>query len=115
MLVEVSLDAGNSNQPLIVVDGNALNNDTFVGNVTPSVGSNSPSSAEQASFSSRMGDINQNDIESINILKGAGATALYGIRGANGGVVITTKKGKNGALKVAYSTSVSFNEVNKYP
>lgn len=110
-----SLDAGNSNQPLIVVDGNALNNDTFVGNVTPSVGSNSPSSAEQASFSSRMGDINQNDIESINILKGAGATALYGIRGANGVVVITTKKGKNGALKVAYSTSVSFNEVNKYP
>lgn len=110
-----SLDAGNSNQPLIVVDGNALNNDTFVGNVTPSVGSNSPSSAEQASFSSRLGDINQDDIESINILKGAGATALYGIRGANGVVVITTKKGKNGALKVAFSSSVSFSEVNKYP
>lgn len=110
-----SLDAGNNNQPLIVIDGNQLNNDTFSGNVLPTVGSNSPSSSEQASFSSRLGDINQNDIESINVLKGSGATALYGIKGANGVIIITTKKGKAGKMKVNFSTSTSFSEVNKYP
>ncbi len=110
-----SLNPSANNQPLIILDGNPLNNDTFVGNVLPSTGSNSPSSAEQASFSSRLGDINQDDIESINILKGSGATALYGIKGANGVIIITTKKGKAGKMKISLSSSVTFSDVNKFP
>lgn len=110
-----SLNQSASNQPLIILDGNALNNDTFVGNVLPSAGSNSPGSGEQASFSSRLGDINQNDIETINVLKGSGATSLYGIKGANGVIIITTKKGKSDKMKINLSTNVTFSDVNKYP
>jgi len=110
-----SLDAGNNNQPLIVVDGNILNNDTNSGNVLPSAGSNSAGSSEQFSNSNRIGDLNEADIESVSILKGSGATALYGIRGANGVVIITTKKGKIGKMRINLSSNVSFSEVNKYP
>lgn len=110
-----SLSAGSNNQPLIIIDGNPVNNNTFAGNVQPSAGSNSPSSAEQFAFSNRTVDINPDDIESFTVLKGAGATALYGILAGNGVIVITTKKGKEGKAKVNVSTSTTFSEVNKYP
>jgi TonB-linked SusC/RagA family outer membrane protein len=110
-----SLTPGSNNQPLIVVDGVAINNDTFSGNVLPSAGSNAPSSSEQFSYSSRAGDINPEDIESYNVLKGAAATALYGIQGANGVIVITTKKGKQGRAKINFSASTTFRKVTKTP
>lgn len=109
-----SLSTGSNNQPLIVIDGNPVNNSTISGNVLASIG-NSPSSAEQFSFSNRGVDINPNDIESYTVLKGAGATALYGILAGNGVIIITTKKGKEGKTKVNISSSTTFNEVNKYP
>ncbi len=109
-----SLSSGSNNQPLIVIDGNPVNNNTFSGNVLASIG-NSPSSAEQFSFSNRGVDLNPNDIESYTVLKGAGATALYGILAGNGVIIITTKKGKEGKTKVNVSSSTSFNDVNKYP
>lgn len=110
-----SIDPGRSNQPLIVVDGVAINNDTFTGNVLPSAGSNAVNSSEQFGFSSRGSDINPDDIESYNVLKGAAATALYGVRAANGAIIITTKKGKFGKPKFRVSTSSTFRNVVTTP
>lgn len=110
-----SVDPSRNNQPLIIVDGIAYNNDTFSGNVLPSSGSNSPSSSEQFSFSNRAGDINPEDIESYSVLKGAAATALYGVRAANGAIIITTKKGKKGKAQVNISASTSLRDVRKTP
>jgi len=110
-----SINPGRNNQPLIIVDGIAINNDTFAGNVLPTEGSNSPSSSEQFGFSSRAGDINPEDVETYSILKGAAATALYGIRAANGAIIITTKKGKQGKAKINVSASTTFRNVTKTP
>lgn len=110
-----SVNPSRSNQPLIIVDGVALNNDTFSGNVLPSSGSNSPSSSEQFSFSNRAGDINPEDIESYNVLKGAAATALYGVRASNGAIVITTKRGRFGKAKVNLTATTSFRNVRTTP
>ncbi|OWW24736.1 SusC/RagA family TonB-linked outer membrane protein [Zobellia sp. OII3] len=110
-----SVNPGRDNQPLIIVDGIALNNDTFAGNVLPSAGSNASGSNEQFSFSNRAGDINPEDIESFNVLKGAAATSLYGIRASNGAIVITTKKGRQGKVKVGVTASTTVREVRKTP
>jgi TonB-linked SusC/RagA family outer membrane protein len=110
-----SMNPNQNNQPLIVVDGVALNNDTFTGNILPAEGSNASGSNEQFSFASRANDINPDDIESFNVLKGTAATALYGIKGANGVIVITTKKGKQGKPKISLSLSTSFSNVTKTP
>lgn len=110
-----SVNPSRSNQPLIIVDGLALNNDTFSGEVRPSTGSNSASSDEQFAFSNRAGDINPDDIESYSVLKGAAATALYGVRASNGAIIITTKKGKKGKAKINLTASTSFREVKTTP
>lgn len=110
-----SVNPNRSNQPLIIVDGLALNNDTFAGEVRPSSGSNSPSSSEQFAFSNRAGDLNPEDIESFNVLKGAAATALYGVRASNGAIVITTKKGKQGKAKINLTASTTFRDVKTTP
>jgi len=78
-----------NNQPLYVLDG------------VPLVSNNYGTTDVQGGYGGRdfgdgIGDINPDDIESMSILKGAAATALYGYRGANGVVLITTKKGKSG-------------------
>ncbi|MBM4171441.1 MAG: SusC/RagA family TonB-linked outer membrane protein [Ignavibacteria bacterium] len=86
-------------QPLIVVDGSPVNNQEIgisVGGVTQM---------------NRASDINPKDIESIDILKGAAAAALYGSRAQNGVVLITTKSGKPGKPKVSYDVSYSFDEI----
>ncbi|WP_341216145.1 SusC/RagA family TonB-linked outer membrane protein [uncultured Wocania sp.] len=110
-----SVNPSRSNQPLIIVDGLALNNDTFSGEVRPSSGSNSPNSAEQFAFSNRAGDINPEDIESYSVLKGAAATALYGVRASNGAIIITTKKGKLGKAKISLTASTTFRDVKTTP
>lgn len=110
-----SVNPERNNQPLIIVDGIALNNDTFSGSVLPSAGTNSPSSSEQFSFSNRASDINPEDVESYNVLKGAAATALYGVRASNGAIIITTKKGKLGKAKVNFSASTTIRKINTTP
>lgn len=110
-----SVNPSRDNQPLIIIDGLALNNDTFAGEVRPSAGSNSPSSSEQFSFSNRAGDINPEDIESFSVLKGAAATALYGVRASNGAIVITTKRGKQGKAKINLTASTTFRDITKTP
>lgn len=88
-----SINAGNS--PLYVVDGLPLDNSAVVsGSGTNFTGMRTPRNP--------LNSINPGDIASIEVLKDASATAIYGSRGANGVVLITTKSGKAGALKVNY-------------
>ncbi|MDT0677972.1 SusC/RagA family TonB-linked outer membrane protein [Autumnicola musiva] len=110
-----SLSPSGDNQPLFVVDGMPISNSTTSGSVLPSEGSAASGSNEQYSFTNRAADINPEDIESISILKGPSATALYGLRAANGAVIITTKKGKEGRTQVRVKSTVAFEEVNKTP
>ena len=99
-----SLDPSANNQPLFVVDGIPINNST----ITAGGGS-------ARNVSNRVGDLNPNDVESMSVLKGGAATALYGLRAANGAIIITTKKGKGGKLKVNVSTTLGTETVNKFP
>lgn len=110
-----SLNPGANNQPLFVVDGIPISNETIAGNQLPSAGSNARNSSEQFAFTNRAADINPDDVESMSVLKGAAATALYGLRAANGVIIITTKKGKAGATTVNFSTNFGIDNVNKTP
>jgi TonB-linked SusC/RagA family outer membrane protein len=101
-----------SNQPLYVVDGVPVNN-ARPGGAAPA---GTPGDlTESFDFGNAVNDINPNDIENVNILKGAAATSLYGSRGSNGVIIITTKKGKGGAFKVDFSSSASFTQVSVVP
>ena len=94
-----SSDESRDNQPLFVVDGVIYDNSsTMVGN---SAFDGSMRSA--TSTANRVMDINPEDIESMSVLKGPAAAALYGSRAANGVVLITTKKGKEGVVEVNLS------------
>jgi TonB-linked SusC/RagA family outer membrane protein len=99
-----SLDPGRNNQPLFIVDGVEIDNSTYT-----------TGGAETRGMSNRAADINPDDIESISVLRGGAATALYGIRAANGAVIITTKSAKAGKLQTSYSGMYSFDNVNKTP
>ena len=66
-------------------------------------------------MSNRAGDLNPDDIESVNILRGGAATALYGLRGSNGVIVITTKSAKDGSFKVNYNATYGIDQVDKFP
>lgn len=89
MVVRGEGSLSGDNQPLYVVDGVPVNNYT-----APSVTNSSSSGTQEVDYGNGAGEINPNDIESITVLKGANAAALYGSRAANGVVVITTKSGK---------------------
>jgi len=112
-----SLSPGANNQPLIVIDGVPVNNSTNVTSVIPSTGTNGnfAGSNDQFAFANRGLDINPADIESISVLKGAGATALYGLQASNGVLVITTKKGLAGKTSINVSSSVSADFLTKWP
>jgi TonB-linked SusC/RagA family outer membrane protein len=98
-----SLDPSADNQPLFVVDGVPVDNSTVESTGTP------------RGMTNRIADINPNDIETMSVLKGAAATALYGVRAANGAVIITTKKGKAGQVRVNFNSSVGFDNLVKKP
>ncbi len=93
-------------QPLFVIDGIPMDNTSS----SQGAGGGLP-----ASMGNRAGDINPDDIESVSVLRGGAATALYGLRGANGVVVITTKSAKSGSLKVNYSATYGIDQVDKFP
>lgn len=96
-----------NNQPLFVVDGIPIDNTTPIaqGGLNPA----------DAPATNRGLDVNPEDIESLTVLKGPAAAALYGIRAASGAIVITTKKGAVGDARVSYSNLFSFDQVNKTP
>jgi len=93
-----------NSQPLIILDGVPISND---------VRGNNNNFAEQ----SRLNDINPNDIESISVLKGASAAALWGTQALGGVLYITTKSGKlNQKMEVNFKSTVSIDQINrKYP
>ncbi|CAM4093212.1 SusC/RagA family TonB-linked outer membrane protein [Zobellia nedashkovskayae] len=101
-----------SNSPLFVVDGVPIDNSSFAENPTDSFNNSATGGSD---FSNRAIDINSNDIESVNILKGIAAQTLYGLRAANGVVLITTKKGKAGKTRFTFSTSTTLSSYNKVP
>jgi TonB-linked SusC/RagA family outer membrane protein len=105
-----SIDPNISGDPLYVIDGVQIDNSTSSLGANP--GGNSYGGR---GVTNRASDVNPDDIESINVLKGGAATALYGLRGANGVVVITTKKGKSGGFTVDLSSSYGFDNVLKSP
>ncbi len=102
-----SIDASSSNDPLYVIDGIQIDNSTSL--------QGSGSGPNVRSVGNRVSDINPEDIETMNILKGGAATALYGLRGASGVVVITTKKGKGNGLRTNFSTTYGVDNINKTP
>jgi TonB-linked SusC/RagA family outer membrane protein len=102
-----SIDVTQSNDPLFVIDGIILDNSTST------LGAGSGYNVR--SVGNRASDINPEDIETINVLKGGAATALYGLRGANGVIVITTKKGKGDKMQVNFSSTYGFDNINKIP
>jgi TonB-linked SusC/RagA family outer membrane protein len=96
-----------SNQPLFIVDGLPMDNKTMN---TQSLPSDFPGSAigfanRGIDFTNRAADINPEDIESLVVLKGPEASALYGIDAANGAIVITTKRGRSGAGGLEYNNN----------
>lgn len=116
---ETNLTNGEENEALIVVDGVVINHGSgrrtgIAGETTYGTGSdNMP-----VDYGSSTNDINPEDIESITVLKGAGASALYGQRGAHGAIIITTKAGaarKKKGLGVTFNSNVSLESVNRWP
>ncbi|MCC2547001.1 SusC/RagA family TonB-linked outer membrane protein [Hymenobacter sp. BT175] len=105
-------------QPLIVVDGIPIFN-TSVGDegILASDGGAASNQVDGVVQSSRLNDINPDDIASMEILKGAAASAVWGTRAANGVIVITTKRGKSadGKLNVSYRTSYGVDRINRVP
>lgn len=98
-----------SSQPLIIVDGVPLDNTTSY------AGGNSITGGRTGGVSqgSRLNDINPSDIESLQVLKGASAAALWGSRAANGVIVITTKKGSRGEAQISFRSSYSLDEISE--
>jgi TonB-linked SusC/RagA family outer membrane protein len=100
-------------QPLFIVDGIPINNDE---NASAQERDANVPFTQGVGNSNRGIDINPDDIETMTVLKGPAATALYGIRAGNGAVVITTKRGGRGKKpSITYSTSVQLDQVNKLP
>jgi TonB-linked SusC/RagA family outer membrane protein len=97
-----SIRSGNG--PLIVVDGVPLDGGNVSGGGDNLLGASSARNP--------LNFINQNDIESMTVLKDASSTAIYGSRGANGVIVITTKKGKSRVPQLSYSNSVTFSKMS---
>jgi ferric enterobactin receptor len=106
-----STSDGRQNQPLFVVDGIIYDNSTTVTGNTGTDGL----SRSNTTYSNRIMDINPEDIESLSVLKGSAAAALYGSRAADGVVIITTKKGVDGRVTVNVNSKVSTSWANKLP
>lgn len=90
-----------SGQPLYVMDGVIVSNAMIEGGmnaISLAGGRNRISSVDHAAPMNRIADLNVNDIESIEILRGSAATFMYGSRGANGVIIITTKRGRRGRI-----------------
>ncbi len=100
---------GGSSNPLIILDGVPIANNTQYGGGNNATGGRTGGVSQQ----SRLNDINPSDIESVQILKGASAAAVWGSRAANGVVVITTKNGTAGKPKISYKATASFDQVNQ--
>ena len=102
-----------NNSPLFVVDGLPINNKTVSGQYDFAY--DDAVSMYNMDFSTRSNDLNPDDIESMTVLKGAAAAALYGSDASNGAIIITTKKGAAGKGKVTYSNSFRWDKSYGFP
>ena len=112
-----------SNQPLFVIDGVIVDNQTLdensnggsgVGLVERGAGLTNTSN-RNSDYNNRISDINPNDIESITVLKGPEATALYGSQASSGAIIITTRKAKSNKLAIQYDNSFRVQKLTRYP
>jgi TonB-linked SusC/RagA family outer membrane protein len=101
---------GSNNQPLFVVDGvpvdNSTANESFFLTDTPN---------RNSDYTNRIADIDPNDIENVTVLKGPAASALYGIDAANGAIIITTKRGKKGSMRIDYNANFMMENATRFP
>lgn len=102
-------------EPLYVIDGVPILGDA----TNKSTNGKSPQltrtgGGQEETGASPLSRINPNDIETIDILKDASATAIYGSRGANGVVIVTTKRGKSGSARISYDGYYGFQEQGKF-
>jgi TonB-dependent starch-binding outer membrane protein SusC len=108
----VRIRGGNSlsfgNDPLYVIDGFIYYNDNGLTNLNPASGT-----AVSGVSTNGLATINPGDIETIDVLKDASATAIYGSRGANGVVIITTKKGTKGSGNISYNGSYGIQKTDR--
>ena len=104
-----------SNSALIVVDGVVVSGSS--GQMVGTGNSNYLSSDSPVDFGTGIGDLNPDDIESVTVLKGPGAAALYGSRGAAGAIIITTKSGKSTqkGIGVSVNSNTSIATINRWP
>ncbi|MFL3006426.1 MAG: SusC/RagA family TonB-linked outer membrane protein [Candidatus Neomarinimicrobiota bacterium] len=97
-------------EPLVIIDGSPVSTRTL------DSGGRETSERGHPESSSRMADINMEDIESIEVLKGAAASAIYGSRASNGVILITTKSGTTGKTRITYKANYGISGMNKiYP
>jgi TonB-linked SusC/RagA family outer membrane protein len=105
------------NEALIVVDGVVINQGS--GRRTSNAGETAYGTGSDnmpADYGSNLNDLNPEDIENVSVLKGPGAAALYGQRGANGAIIITTKSGmKRSGLGITFNSNTSMESVNRWP
>ena len=105
-----------SNQPLMIVDGLPIDNKTMnTAVLVADRNSNTAFNNRGVDFTNRAADINPEDIETLTVLKGPEAAALYGIDAANGAIVITTKHGRSGIGGLEYSNSFRMETPGKAP
>lgn len=90
-----SVSENRSNEPLFIIDGIIMNNSSYNGSGNAAM------------------DINPDDIESMSVLKGPAAAALYGIGAGNGAIIITTKSGKSGKIQVNFGSTIALDIKNK--
>ncbi|RYY27717.1 MAG: SusC/RagA family TonB-linked outer membrane protein [Sphingobacteriaceae bacterium] len=101
---------GGSNSPLFVIDGVRVSNDAIDQSALTSNGAN-----RSADFTNRIADLNPDDIETVTVLKGADAAAVYGSSASGGAIVITTRKGHSGNGAVIYDNNFSFANAYLFP
>ena len=100
-----------NNNPLFIVDGTPINNNTVF-----NFSNEAAAGFQEVDFGNGAGEVNQDDIESVSVLKGPAAAALYGTRAANGAIIIETKNGgKNKGLGISYNTSFFVDSAFKLP
>ncbi|MEN8900064.1 MAG: carboxypeptidase-like regulatory domain-containing protein, partial [Nonlabens sp.] len=100
-----------NNNPLFIVDGTPINNNTVF-----NFSNEAAAGFQEVDFGNGAGEVNQDDIESVSVLKGPAAAALYGTRAANGAIIIETKNGgKQKGLGISYNTSFFVDTAFKLP
>ena len=108
ILIRGASTLGNNNQPIFVIDGIIIDNET--------TDNSADWSGDNIDYGNSLKNLNPDDFETVSILKGAAATALYGSRGLNGAIIITTKSGRGTkGLGVSFTQTIGIDQVTSQP